>query len=255
MARACAAASVSISRPPREKGGARTKPRETTLLRPLFGALDVAMLSAPLSDYEVQRQQTILENDAKLRALLGPDGGHCARKKERSPLAPEELERRRAEKERQFKEAMESRRGSARLAERPARSTSPELSESARVLEWAEARQTAPKRARRAKSGKQQGQAALTDEERATLANAAGWLEQMREFLRPQISEPNLRNVMKVVTLLASGAGAACHTKHSGFFCKGRPIDMSSDFVALRTEANEWLHPDDDPGHGWRLDQ
>lgn len=29
---------------------------------------------------------------------------------------------------------------------------------------------------------------------------------------------------------------------------------MATDFASLRTEANEWLHPSDDPGHGWRLD-
>jgi len=76
----------------------------------------------------------------------------------------------------------------------------------------------------------------------------------MRTYFASRISEPNLRNVMKVTTALASGAGSKCHTKHDGVFCEGRPIDMSTDFHALRVEANEWLHPDDDPGHGWRLD-
>ena len=76
----------------------------------------------------------------------------------------------------------------------------------------------------------------------------------MRTYFASRISDSNLRNVMKVTTALASGAGSKCHTKHDGVFCEGRPIDMSTDFHALRIEANEWLHPDDDPGHGWRLD-
>merc|ERR1712070_1020878 len=62
----------------------------------------------------------------------------------------------------------------------------------------------------------------------------------------------NVRSVMKQVTKLASGAGVK-HTIRDDYFCEGRPIDMTTDFMALKQEANEFLRPEDDPGHGWLL--
>ena len=47
----------------------------------------------------------------------------------------------------------------------------------------------------------------LSAAQRETLAHASGWLDAMRTYLASRISEPNLRNVMRVTTALASGAG------------------------------------------------
>lgn len=85
------------------------------------------------------------------------------------------------------------------------------------------------------KQRREQAGAGLSAAQRETLSQASGWLEAMRDHFASRLSDANLRNVMKVTTALASGAGSACHTKHDGAFCKGRPIDMSTDFLALRS--------------------
>jgi hypothetical protein len=58
---------------------------------------------------------------------------------------------------------------------------------------------------------------------------------------------------MKQARALASGAGVP-HTVRADYFRKGAPVDMATDLAVLRADANEWLRPEDDPGHGWRLD-
>ena len=63
----------------------------------------------------------------------------------------------------------------------------------------------------------------------------------------------NLRNVMKQATALATGQGVP-HTRYDRWFRKGRPVTLDEDLVKLRAEANVFLLPEDDPGHGWRLD-
>mmetsp|Transcript_742 Transcript_742/g.2451 ORF Transcript_742/g.2451 Transcript_742/m.2451 type:complete len:94 (-) Transcript_742:1798-2079(-) len=75
----------------------------------------------------------------------------------------------------------------------------------------------------------------------------------MEEWLSPKVSDANLRNVMKVVGNLASGAGVV-HPLTGARFREGEPVSPSTDFVALRAEANSFLRPEDDAGHGWRLD-
>ena len=185
-----------------------------------------------LSPYELQRAATIEENNAKLRELLGDDGGLIARK-ERSLLPVDEIARRRAAKEQRLREAMDSRRESSRLATRP-RTSPAAFNESARTLEWIE-----PKRKSCTRKPKDKTTVAeLTEEQRQTLAGASGWMEKLREFLLPQVSEANLRSVMRVVAKLASGAGSACHTKHDGHFCRGRPITMSTDLVRRCSNGN-----------------
>ena len=102
------------------------------------------------------------------------------------------------------------------------------------------------KKARAQKSG---GATELTEAQRATLENASGWLSEMSDFWLSRNSEANVRSVMKQVAKLASGAGVK-HTIRDDYFCEGRPIDMTTDFMALKQEANEFLRPEDDPGHG-----
>ena len=81
----------------------------------------------------------------------------------------------------------------------------------------------------------------------------SGWLEEMRKFFQNKLSEANLRNVMKQATALATGAGVP-HTRKSTWFRKGEPVALDEDLVELRAAANRFLLPEDDPGHGWRLD-
>ena len=51
----------------------------------------------------------------------------------------------------------------------------------------------------------------------------------------------------------ATGLGAP-HTVRNDIFRKGQPVTLDEDLVELRIEANRFLRPEDDPGHGWRLD-
>jgi len=94
-------------------------------------------------------------------------------------------------------------------------------------------------------------------EERVAIASAyeeaSGWLEEMHGYFADKLSDANLRNVMKQATALATGAGVP-HTIRANYFRKGQPVTLDEDLVALRIEANRFLRPEDDPGHGWRLD-
>lgn len=58
---------------------------------------------------------------------------------------------------------------------------------------------------------------------------------------------------MKQATALATGQGIP-HTRYKTWFRKGQPVTLDEDLVKLRVEANTFLLPEDDPGHGWRLD-
>lgn len=215
---------------------------------------------ATLSAYELTRIATIESNEKRLKEILGDAAERC--RKERRTLTAEELEQRQLAKQRRRQELEANQRSSSRLVEKQARDAElaltapavPSIYESKRALDAIEAELPKRKRAQRKQRAREESGVALTEEQRQTLASAEGWLSAMREYFRPKLSEPNLRNVMKVAERLASGAGSRCHTKHDGVFCEGRPITMATDFEALRREANEWLHPDDDPGHGWRLD-
>ena len=109
----------------------------------------------------------------------------------------------------------------------------------------------------RGRASRGDAESSLSAEERAALAEAyqeaEGWLEQMRRFFAPKLSEANLRNVMKQATALATGAGVP-HTVKDAWFRRGEPVSLEEDLVALRADANRFLRPEDDPGHGWRLD-
>ena len=51
----------------------------------------------------------------------------------------------------------------------------------------------------------------------------------------------------------ATGQGVA-HTRRGDVFRRGQPVSLDEDLVELRAAANRFLRPEDDPGHGWRLD-
>ena len=58
--------------------------------------------------------------------------------------------------------------------------------------------------------------AQMTDEQRKTLAGKGGrWLPKLRKWLSPYISEDNMRQVMRQVTKLCSGAGVRCKCPRS----------------------------------------
>ena len=216
------------------------------------------MAERQLSEYERERLRTIATNSARLAEIMGDDALVC--RTQRRTLSAEELERRSAAGAALHAARLANRRPTSRrlvllaasTAERASASPVASIYESSAALEALE--RDAPKKKARKMQRREEAGAGLSAAQRETLSHASGWLEAMRNYFAARLSDANLRNVMKVTTALASGAGTACHTKHGGAFCKGRPIDMSTDFLALRVEANEWLHPDDDPGHGWRLD-
>ena len=223
---------------------------------------------AHLSDYEKQRLATMEENARALRAF-GIDDDLASMR-----TAPKELseEERLARNERRLErlaelqankrptstrvQTLEKQRGARekeqrkRLAEEHAYF---EVTERALADADGDRPRKAAKRGGGGRGRKAAAPPALTDAQRASLAAAEGWIEPMRKWFAPQLSEANLKSVMKVVQKLAAGAGVE-HTQHRGKFLEGTPVNMGSDFHQLRAEANEWLRPEDDPGHGWRLD-
>ena len=227
-----------------------------------------------LSAYELQRLENIQANQRALEAL-GIVRSSEALGLLRTPqkLDPEAKAQRARERHERMLEAQANRRQSSRLAEQPeggapkAKRYVDELEELDRE-ERAEAaaRELARKRQRlAAKQGGSGGRGSrkaaqdslLSAEQRAAIAEAydeaSGWLDEMRRHFTDKLSEPNLRNVMKQVTRLATGEGIP-HTFNGTFFRRGEPVTLDEDLVALRAAANRFLLPEDDPGHGWRLD-
>mmetsp|Transcript_11539 Transcript_11539/g.19397 ORF Transcript_11539/g.19397 Transcript_11539/m.19397 type:complete len:483 (+) Transcript_11539:13-1461(+) len=223
----------------------------------------VPPLLASKSAYEIQRENTIRCNQEMLRSLglLGPTMVQeaTARSPEEEAAAVAARKAKALERAAQLVDAQANKRLSSRLAAKPR----PALAESAIAMQRAEAtlaweRPEVPQRSHRlscshGRKGRKSSVKELTPEQRATLVEAEGWLSQMEVWFSNQLSEPNLRNVMKVVGHLASGRGVV-HPLSGALFREGEPIDMQTDFVALRKEANEFLRPEDDAGHGWRLD-
>ena len=222
---------------------------------------------AHLSDYEKQRLATMEENARALRAF-GIDDDLASMR-----AAPKELseEERLARNERRLErlaelqanrrptstrvQTLEKQRG-AREKEQRKRLAEEHAFFEATERALADADGDRPRKAAKRGGGGRGRKAAArrrSPTRSASLAAAEGWIEPMRKWFAPQLSEANLKSVMKVVQKLAAGAGVE-HTQHRGKFLEGTPVNMGSDFHQLRAEANEWLRPEDDPGHGWRLD-
>ena len=221
-----------------------------------------AMLSE-ISEYEKARLQTIEANRAVLSAL-GLDTFKLSPTARKRSLSEAELAARTEAKQQRAAEAEKNRRQSTRLAVQATegRKSTRELRALRDEQERLEAKADELMRRRRrahnkARSGGPKSAPPLTEAERAALESASGeWIGGMRRYLAARVSDANLRSVMRVVERLASGQGVdsgGLRTR-TPTFRKGQPVSMATDFAALRAEANVWLRPEDDPGHGWRLD-
>ena len=220
-----------------------------------------------LSAYELQRLQNIKDNQLKLQALgleaVAKEVREMVSTPEKASIDPAVRAARIQERAARLVEAQANRRASSRLTgERAAPVRYADEYDAAAEAEEAALYRRSRKRARAAGGGRGSrgggaNDAALGPEERAALAEAyeeaEGWLEEMRRFFTDKLSEANLRNVMKQATALATGAGIP-HTRKSNWFRRGEPVTLDEDLVELRAAANKFLLPEDDPGHGWRLD-
>eukprot|EP00310_Coccolithus_braarudii_P022666 CAMPEP_0183343018 /NCGR_PEP_ID=MMETSP0164_2-20130417/9013_1 /TAXON_ID=221442 /ORGANISM="Coccolithus pelagicus ssp braarudi, Strain PLY182g" /LENGTH=379 /DNA_ID=CAMNT_0025513757 /DNA_START=48 /DNA_END=1187 /DNA_ORIENTATION=- len=228
-----------------------------------------------LSAYECQRLETmrkilrVLESlgVASAADLLRLDGAP-----EKPVVDPAVLAARQAaraqERQARLLEAQAYRRHSTRMhfADPPKRFADEYRDLDKAMLEFQHARKVAKKAAEKAFSGKAGSKAGgkaggkaeepLSTEERATVSSAyavaSEWLDEMREYFSNKLSDANLRNVMKQVTALATGAGVS-HTKDKAFFRRCNPVKLEEDMGALKVAAANFLRPEDDPGHGWRL--
>ena len=215
-----------------------------------------------ISEYEKARLQTIEANRAVLSAL-GLDAFKLSPTARKRSLSEAELAARMKAKQRRAAEAEKKRRQSTRLKGQSTkgRKSTREIRALRKEQERREKADELMRRRRRAhnkaRSGGPKSAPPLTEAERAALESASGeWIGGMRRYLAARVSDANLRSVMRVVERLASGQGVdsgGLRTR-TPTFRKGQPVSMATDFAALRAEANVWLRPEDDPGHGWRLD-
>ena len=220
-----------------------------------------AMLSE-ISEYEKARLQTIEANRAVLSAL-GLDTFKLSPTARKRSLSEAELAARTEAKQQRAAEAEKNRRQSIRLKGQSTKGhkSTREIRALRKEQERREKADGLMRRRRRAhnkaRSGGPKSAPPLTEAERAALERASGeWIGGMRRYLAARVSNANLRSVMRVVERLASGQGVdsgGLRTR-TPTFRKGQPVSMATDFAALRAEANVWLRPEDDPGHGWRLD-
>ena len=235
--------------------------------------------AAALSAYELQRLETMRQNALVLQALGVASASEAlrasAKTPEKPPVDPAVRAARAAERHVKMVEAQANRRSSSRLHKLPSpdAARAPDAARPKRYadelaeLEIAEREALhVRKKVRAATVGVGRGRGsrakgalieAMSPEERAAVAaaydEASGWLAEMEEYFSLQLSPANLRNVMKQATALATGEGVR-HTVRDAFFRRGEPVRLDEDLVALRAAANQFLLPEDDPGHGWRLD-
>jgi hypothetical protein len=229
--------------------------------------------AAALSAYELQRLETMRQNALVLHALGVASASEtlraCAKTPEKPPVDPVVRAARAAERHARMVEAQANRRSSSRLHKLP----SPDAAHPKRYADESAELEIAEREAMHVRkkvraatvgAGRGRGSRAkgalmevMSPDERADVAaayeEASGWLAEMEQYFSPQLSPANLRNVMKQATALATGEGVR-HTVRDAFFRRGEPVRLDEDLVALRAAANQFLLPEDDPGHGWRLD-
>lgn len=229
--------------------------------------------AAALSAYELQRLETMRQNALVLHALGVASASEtlraCAKTPEKPPVDPVVRAARAAERHARMVEAQANRRSSSRLHKLP----SPDAARPKRYADESAELEIAEREAMHVRkkvraatvgAGRGRGSRAkgvlmevMSPDERADVAaayeEASGWLAEMEQYFSPQLSPANLRNVMKQATALATGEGVR-HTVRDAFFRRGEPVRLDEDLVALRAAANQFLLPEDDPGHGWRLD-
>ena len=99
--------------------------------------------------------------------------------------------------------------------------------------------------------------APLTEEQRKKLRQDVEWMEELEDYLarKEQLSQQNLRSVMRQVEKLVSGEGITYSQWDEGvYFAKGAPVQLSDNFDALYELAV--LFEDEhgrDRGNGWLL--
>ena len=215
-----------------------------------------------LCDYERKRLETMRANQLVLEALGvagASDSLRRASTPEKPALNPEQLAERAAKRAARLEEAHKNRRSSARLNESSDTGRTPKRYADEFAMEDDAERHVflrLPKKRKKA-AGRPAAFELSADERRAIAAahdGASEWLEAMRRYFTDKLSEANLRSVMRKVTLLATGQGIEHTDGRRERFRQGQPVGLDEDLHALRAEANEWLRPEDDPGHGWRLD-
>ena len=225
-----------------------------------------------LSAYELERLANIARNERILESLgVATAAASLCTGASRAPkvsLTPEQKARRAQERAERLAEAQANKRTSSRLAEGGSSTAKPvRYAEEYAALDDAEQVRVPLRIKRKAKGGgfgrgrggraAEGAESGLSEEERAAVAaayaEAEGWLSHMRRYFTDKLSEANLRNVMKQATALATGEGIP-HTRYNRWFRKGEPVTLDEDLVQLRADANRFLLPEDDPGHGWRLD-
>lgn len=80
----------------------------------------------------------------------------------------------------------------------------------------------------------------VSEEERQKLRQAVDWMDELEEYLRTeeQLSQQNLRSVMRQVEKLVSGEGITYSQWDEGvFFAKGSPVKLSDNFDDLYEQA------------------
>ena len=198
---------------------------------------------AHLSDYGSQRLATMEENARALRAF-GIDDDLASMRTAPKELSEEEGSsatsggssgwpscRRTSGRRRR---ASRRSRSSAARARRSSASASPRSTPSSRRPSAPSPTPTATGRARprsaaAAGRGRRRRRRRRSPTRSARAWRRRRWIEPMRKWFAPQLSEANLKSVMKVVQKLAAGAGVE-HTQHRGKFLEGTAVNMGSDF-------------------------
>ena len=208
---------------------------------------------ADLSEYELERLRTIASNNARLEEILGGAKSLCRtdERKVRRTLSSEELEQRAAARERSQQQAEANRRPASRRLELLVRATvstgaRAKIYESAAALDALEheAPKKKPQGGRQKRRREDEGDA-LSAAERETLSNAAGWLDAMRIYFAPKLSDANLRNVMKVAVwpcMLAATPSTQAVPRLQPLLCVPGCAPVTS-IMKVAVHPPSWLHP------------
>ncbi len=196
--------------------------------------------SAPLSEYELQRNERIAANQAFLETLgLGGTGQKLPKK----PSAPRKRKRKEV--------AEHEKRRSVRLQGGPA--PIERLQDDPRsYADYEESRQRR-KRARRVEPSP------LTDEQLDRLGEFC--MEECYDFLgtttlyHKEISPDNRKTVIRQITKLVTGVGVDYHRWPAGVvFRKGEPVTLQDDLVQIKEDAKDFeAEHGRDLGNGWLL--
>ena len=196
--------------------------------------------SAPLSEYELQRNERIAANQAFLAELgLGGTGQKLPKRQKRAPAKP----KRKVEEHEKSK--------SVRLAGGPA--PIERLADDPRsYADFVESRERR-KRAPRVEASP------LTDEQREGLGDFGmeafyDWLGTTTKYHK-EISPDNRKTVIRQVTKLVTGVGVDYHHWPAGVvFRKGEPVTLQDNLAEIKDDAKEFeAEHGRDLGNGWLL--